>query len=72
MAERDDGTLEPRQQRSGRARLAAVRREITSTTTDPTQHRRERHAYGVQNANECFCAAGKLVVAMFDKAQARD
>jgi len=38
----------------------------------PTQHRRERHAYGVQNANECFCAAGKLVVAMFDKAQARD
>ena len=72
MAERDDGTLEPRQQRSGRARLAAVRREITSTTMGPPQHRRERHAYGVQNANECVCAGGKLGVAMFDKAEARD
>jgi hypothetical protein len=72
VAERNGGTLEPRQQRSGRAHLEAVRREITSTTMGPTQHRRELHAYGVQNANECVCAAGKLGVAMFDKAEARD
>jgi hypothetical protein len=38
----------------------------------PTQHRREGHAYGVQNANECGRAGGKLGVAMSDKAEARD
>jgi hypothetical protein len=38
----------------------------------PTQQSRERHAYGVQNANECVCAAGRLGVTMFDKVEARD